>query len=408
MYHRRKTRHTLPAVLMRAGTSRGLFIHQKHLPAAQSEWATPLLAAMGSTHSDARQIDGVGGATSTTSKVAVIAPSCMPGIHVDYTFVQVAVGKDVVDFSGSCGNMAAGVGPFAVQEGLVKPVPGQKKMDIHIYNTNTSRIMVETVELTDDGDFQEDGDCVIAGAKTSGSEVKVAFVDPAGSMTGKLFPSGQRAETLTVDGAGSGLPPFRVRATLVDVANPCVLVDSATLPAHIKDRMPGDDLYLEYMEAIRREGAVRMGLAGSWDAAGKSRGTPKVVVVSGPAAPGETIRVQALSMGKPHPTLQMTGAVCIAAAACIPGTVPAVLASTGGLPPTPERTPSPAATDDEVEDVKPTAKGKGQVVHIAHPTGIVRVEAVVELGRDGEFLVDRGIVSRTARRIFEGNVLYYS
>lgn len=121
----RRVRRALPAVLMRAGTSKGLFIHRQHLPASEKEWSIPLLAAMGSRGSDTRQIDGVGGATSTTSKVAVVSPSCRPGIDVEYTFVQVAVGQEAVDFSGNCGNMASGVGPFALQEGLVQAKPGE-------------------------------------------------------------------------------------------------------------------------------------------------------------------------------------------------------------------------------------------------------------------------------------------
>lgn len=124
--HPKRVRCSLPAVLMRAGTSKGLFIHRHDLPASESEWAGPLLAAMGSQGCDARQIDGVGGATSTTSKVAVIAPSTRAGVDVDYTFVQVAVGQEVVDFSGNCGNMCSGVGPFTLQEGLVRANPGEK------------------------------------------------------------------------------------------------------------------------------------------------------------------------------------------------------------------------------------------------------------------------------------------
>jgi hypothetical protein len=122
----KRVRRSLPAVLMRAGTSKGLFIHRHNLPPSESAWAGPLLAAMGSQNSDARQIDGVGGATSTTSKVAVISPSARPGVDVDYTFVQVAVGQETVDFSGNCGNMCSGVGPFALQEGLVRANPGDR------------------------------------------------------------------------------------------------------------------------------------------------------------------------------------------------------------------------------------------------------------------------------------------
>lgn len=133
----KRVRRSLPAVLMRAGTSKGLFIHRHDLPASESAWAGPLLAAMGSQGSDARQIDGVGGATSTTSKVAVISPSTRVGVDVDYTFVQVAVGQATVDFSGNCGNMCSGVGPFALQEGLVRASPGERSVSLPmLHRTN--------------------------------------------------------------------------------------------------------------------------------------------------------------------------------------------------------------------------------------------------------------------------------
>lgn len=179
---------------MRAGTSKGLFIHRSHLPPSLDDWATPLLAAMGSKNNDARRIDGVGGGTSVTSKVAVVAPSDRPGVDVEYTFVQVAVGSETVDLSGNCGNICSGVGPFAVQERLVTPLPGARSVDVRIFNTNTSKVIVETVYVDENGNVEEDGDCLIPGVKGPGSEIKVAFIEPVGSMTGKLFPSGRRAE----------------------------------------------------------------------------------------------------------------------------------------------------------------------------------------------------------------------
>lgn len=295
-------------------------------------------------------------------------------------------------------------------------------MDVRVYNTNTKRVMVETVELTESGDFEEDGDFVIAGAKGSGSEVKVAFVDPAGSMTDKLFPSGdeQRVEDVTVDEADSGLPSFTVEATLIDCANPCVLVNANSLPDHARELKADSETHMAYMEAIRRAGAVRMGLAPTWEAAGGSRGTPKIMVIHVARDPSQTIMVQAFSMGKPHPTLQMTGAVCIASAVCIPGTVPAAAAAAtrGGFSrtnhgiPTPERTPSPASMVDDGKPCGNAAYNKPttvrRMVHVGHPTGIVSVEAVVEFDAEGKSRVDRGVVSRTARRIFEGNILYYA
>ncbi|CAN9180110.1 unnamed protein product [Alternaria alternata] len=276
----KKIRHSLPAVLMRAGTSKGLFIHRHDLPASQSAWARPLLAAMGSQGSDARQIDGVGGATSTTSKVAVVSPSARMGVDVDYTFVQVAVGQETVDFSGNCGNMCAGVGPFALQEGLVRARPGEKTLDVRIFNTNTSRLIVDTVQVDEDGSFSEDGDYAISGVKGTGSEIKVAFVDPAGSMAGALFPTGRRRDTIHVKEQDGNR--FSVKATLIDAANPFVLVDERTLPPYLKTASKDTAGYLRHIESIRCAGAVMMGLAPDIDAAAKVRGTPKLAIVSSP------------------------------------------------------------------------------------------------------------------------------
>ena len=177
-----RIRMSLPAVLMRAGTSKGLFIHRAHLPPLEADWEGPLLAAMGSRYNDTRQLDGLGGATSVTSKVAVVAPSNRPGIDVDYTFVQVAVGLDKIDLSGNCGNMVSGVGPFAIQEKLLTPPPGVQSVDVRIFNTNTSRVIIETVLLDQYGELREDGNCVIPGVNGPGAPIKVAFVEDRKSV----------------------------------------------------------------------------------------------------------------------------------------------------------------------------------------------------------------------------------
>ncbi|KAF9880789.1 methylitaconate delta2-delta3-isomerase [Colletotrichum karsti] len=322
---KRRVRHSLPAVLMRAGTSKGLFIHRSHLPPSENDWKTPLLAAMGSRYNDVRQIDGVGGGSSVTSKVAVVAPSSRPGVDVEYTFVQVAVGTETVDLSGNCGNICSGVGPFAVQERLVTPLPGARSMDVRIFNTNTSKLIVETVYLDEDGNVEEDGDCLIPGVKGAGSEIKVAFVEPMGSMTGKLFPSGRPLDSILVEEVPE-LGPFIVEATLIDSANPFVLVDSQTLPLLVRSQAPDSPLALEVAEAIRKRGALLMGLANTIEDAGLVRGTPKLACLLPPSSGGISkheadIRVQAYSMGKPHPSLQLTGGVTLASAMIMDGTV---------------------------------------------------------------------------------------
>ena len=465
----KRRRQVLPAVLMRAGTSKGLFIQEHHLPASQADWAPAILAAMGSADADPRQVDGLGGATSTTSKVAVVGPSSVPGADVDYTFVQVGVGSSSVDLSGSCGNMASGVGPFAVEEGMVKvrapsTCGGIHSVDVRIFNTNTRRLYIETVAVDAEGHVIEDGNYTIPGVATPGSEIKIGFIEPAGSMTGRLFPSGNRVDVLRVP-----LPNttrvrdlWPVRTTLIDAANPFVVIDAASLPPELRTGLsftspvPGiitpilsdADLapHLAAVEAIRRIGAVRMGLASSVDEAALTKGTPKAAVVWPPAPPravdfgiGDSvqpdIQVLAFSMGKPHPTLQLTGGVCLATAVCVPGTVAwdAAHASAGfdsprnGLPPSPERTPSPASENGEEEKknmrlspsplkvVDTTAISKiVRHVRISHRKGTIDVGCVVSLSADEDGNGDRGVlverctVSRTARRLFEGRAYYYS
>jgi 2-methylaconitate cis-trans-isomerase PrpF len=286
------------------------------------------------------------------------------------------------------------------------------QLDVRIFNTNTSRVIVDTVQVDDNGSFEEDGDYSIPGVKGTGSEVKVAFVDPAGSMTGTLFPTGKRCETINVVETDGNR--FAVRATLIDAANPFVLVDETSLPPYLKTGSKDSAGFLKHMESIRRAGAVMMGLASSTDAAAKVRGTPKLAIVSSPRSDqvadqnGPNIYVQAFSMGKPHPSLQLTGAACLASAICIEGTVAHRVSfnekkqSNWHLP-SPERTPSPCSESDEsISGLLPDR----QTICIAHSSGSIKVE-VLATSSDTFAVVDRCIVSRTARRLFEGKVYYY-
>ncbi|KAL4867583.1 hypothetical protein BDV12DRAFT_186631 [Aspergillus spectabilis] len=399
---RRLTRHSLPCVLMRAGTSKGIFLHRKDLPASSADWAPHLVSALGSRGNDPLQIDGVGGGTSTTSKVAVVSLSQRADADIDWTFVQVAVGKESIDLTGNCGNMTAGVAPFAIQEGLVKPQPGQNKIDVRIYNTNTQRIVVETVAIDTSGDVEEDGDFFIPGVSNPGSEVKCKFVDPVGSMTGKLFPSNnQQQQTLRVHSPEQD--PFDVRVTLIDSANPFVLIDTTSISTTLLETLPSNSARDALVESIRREGAVAMSLAPSVEAASKTRGTPKVALVYPPRADSPSgrpdIHVQAYSMGLPHPSLQLTAAVTIAVALSSTGTVAAWISASAARasPPTPERTPPP---DDGTGDPNPETEKE---VLIAHSKGTIKVDVVTR--KDGT--VASCAVSRTARRLFEGRIRYY-
>jgi len=230
---------------------------------------------------------------------------------------------------------------------------------------------------------------------STGSEVKVAFIDPAGSVTGRLFPSGRKQETLTVSAppALGEFGRFEVRVTLVDAANPFVLVDAASISGPLSSCSWPDHKDM-LVEAIRREGAVAMGLAATVEAAAKTKGTPKIALIYPKASGGKTasdVWVQAYSMGRPHPSLQLTGAVCIAAALNVPGTVAAELST---------RNPAPELKAD---DLVAGSEGYGTEAVIAHGRGQVTVGVVV--GRDGD--IESCEVSRTARRLMEGVVRYY-
>ncbi|KAF7179600.1 hypothetical protein CNMCM7691_008648 [Aspergillus felis] len=395
-YAHQSGRKTLPAVWMRSGTSKGLFLHRHHLPASTHLWEPILLSAMGSSQGDGRQIDGVGGASSTTSKVAVVERSSRPNVDVEYTFVQVAPDQPRIDMTGNCGNIAAGVGPFALDEGIVRAAPGQKEIDIRTYNTNTGQLIVETVQVAADGTFQEEGEYRIPGVAGTSSPIRLAFLRPGGSMTGRLFPTGAQQETLTVQSRTMGT--FTVRASLVDAANPFVLVDAASLPIPDYDRHPDDPAFLSVIEDIRREGAVRFGLAADVEAAGTVRGTPKIALLSSTAAEDDEadLRVLAFTMGKAHASLQLTGAVCVGAATVIHGTIAWELAQKGKRDTRPKHGMS--LGNHQIAPPLP--------VGIRHPAGVIHVEAVLGMEHTGEVTVDNVAVFRTARRLFEGNVYY--
>ncbi|KAF3387106.1 putative isomerase YraM [Penicillium rolfsii] len=390
-------RRRIPAVWMRAGTSKGLFFHERELPDSPKVRDSILLSAMGSAQANSRQVNGIGGATSTTSKVAIVAKSKRPNIDVDYTFVQVAPDQPKVDMTGNCGNIASGVGPFSLDEGLVKARPGQSELDIRIFNTNTEQVIVETVQVAPDGTFREDGEYELAGVTGTASPIKLAFVKPQGSMTGSMFPSGMKQQSLGVESRIYGT--FSVRASLVDAANPFVLVDASSLP------FPNDPLYLKsndsnfisMVEDIRRASAVQFGLAKDTNAAGLIRGTPKIAFLSETNELDQAdIDVLSFSMGKAHPSLQLTGAVCIAAAMATPGTVAWELAGGKKL----ERVPKHGMSVANQEIASPLPVG------IRHPSGIIHTETTLEMDHIGDVRVEKVAVIRTARRLFEGNVFY--
>ena len=263
---------------------------------------------------------------------------------------------------------------------------------------------METVQIAADGTFREEGDYSIPGVEGTSSRVKVAFMNPGGSMTGCIFPSGAKQEILTVPSRTIGT--IHVRVSLVDAANPFVLVDAASMPMmtpgeHDEHHLswppdPNDPTFLLLVEDIRREGAVRFGLAADTQAAGLVRGTPKIAILSRAAAGDDgldgDIQVLAFTMGKPHPSLQLTGAVCLGAATSIHGTIAWELAHARDIDGLPK-------------------KGMNQIaapvpVSIRHPAGVIHTETSLKMDEKGGVDVDRVAVSRTARRLFEGSVLY--
>ena len=287
------------------------------------------------------------------------------------------------------------------------------QLAVRVFNTNTQSTIIETIEVGPDGRFQEDGTYCISGVNSSGSAIKMTFVDPAGSMTGTLFPTGNRQDNFLVH---NPLPyasaPFSVTATLIDAANPFVFVDSATLPEAYHNTDANSETALEIIEAVRREGAVHFGLAEDIETAAFVRGTPKIAVLSPSQYTGQpdmlstsnyqsaNIEVTSYSMGKVHPSLQLTGAVCLGSALSIPGTVASDL-SRKRIDSifTPPDTPPEVCVRDSTGDVDGIVIQKNFV--IAHRSGLMDV--LVNVATDAR--IKDVTVFRTARRLFEGNVL---
>lgn len=364
---------------MRGGTSRGAYILEKDLPPAGPERDRLLLRLMGSP--DIRQIDGLGGATSVTSKVAILAPSARNDADVDYTFAQVSVDKPIVSYSGNCGNISSGVGPFAIESGLVQPRPGTTQ--VRIYNTNTKKIITATVQ-TPGGQVTYDGDFSLAGVPGTAAPVKLAFCNPAGSVTGKLLPTGNPKDTLCVAGFGN------VEVSIVDASNPLVFVRAEALGLTGKElppRVNGDTALLDLLERVRGEAARLLGfVADAEDSSVQSPGVPKLTLVASPdtyaTSEGNTVRTQdidllgrMMSMQKAHETYALTGAICTMCAACIPGTL--------------------------VWEIT-RHRAEQRELRIGHPDGILHVGIDCTYGPDGMPAIREAYSYRTARMLMRG------
>lgn len=315
----------LPVTIMRGGTSKGVYILEDDMPANREDWEALLLRLMGSP--DAKQIDGLGGSYSVTSKVAIIKKSSNPDADVDYTFAQVSVDKPLVSYKGNCGNISSGVGPFAIEKGLVEAKDGMTT--VRIFNTNTNKIIAADVK-TPGGMVEYSGDFAIAGVPGTASPVKLKFVNPAGTLGKGLLPTGNVVDTLDVPGFG------KVQVSIVDAANPLVFAkakDIGLTGKELPDEINSNANTLELLEKIRGLAAVKLGLIeaytrSAWD----TPGIPKMTFVAEPddyiASDGKEIAKESIdllsrmmSMQKAHPSYAMTGAMCTAAAAVTPGSI---------------------------------------------------------------------------------------
>ncbi|MFL9927553.1 2-methylaconitate cis-trans isomerase PrpF [Herbaspirillum lusitanum] len=380
----------IPASYIRGGTSKGVFFRLQDLPpAAQVPGAARdalLMRVIGSPDPYGKQIDGMGGATSSTSKTVILSRSSRADHDVDYLFGQVAIDSAFVDWSGNCGNLSAAVGPFAISNGLVDPdrVPLNGVCTVRIWQANISKTIIAHVTITD-GQVQETGDFELDGVTFPAAEVQLEFLDPAdegeGDGGGSMFPTGNLVDDLDVPGVGT----FKV--TMINAGIPAIFLNAEAIGytgAELQDAINSDPQALARFETIRAHGAVRMGLIKHVDEAAKRQHTPKVAFVAAPrdyisssgkqvAAGDVDLLVRAMSMGKLHHAMMGTAAVAIGTAAAIPGTL--VNLAAGG--------------------------GERSAVRFGHPSGTLRVGAEARL-IDGEWSVTKAIMSRSARVLMEG------
>ncbi|SDZ31440.1 2-methylaconitate cis-trans isomerase PrpF [Pseudomonas sp. NFIX28] len=379
----------IPATYMRGGTSKGVFFSLQDLPeAAQLPGAARdalLLRVIGSPDPYDKQIDGMGGATSSTSKTVILSKSIKPDHDVDYLFGQVSIDKPFVDWSGNCGNLSAAVGSFAISSGLVEAarLPQNGVAVVRIWQANIGKTIIAHVPMTN-GAVQETGDFELDGVTFPAAEVQLEFMDPAAEEEGgggSMFPTGNLVDDLEVPGVGT------FKATLINAGIPTIFINARDIGytgTELQADINGDPKALAMFETIRAHGALRMGLIQDLDEAAKRQHTPKVAFVAPPAdyqaSSGKTVKagdvdllVRALSMGKLHHAMMGTAAVAIGTAAAIPGTL--VNLAAGG--------------------------GERSAVRFGHPSGTLRVgaEAVQD---NGEWSVTKAIMSRSARVLMEG------
>ncbi|HSZ88036.1 MAG TPA: PrpF domain-containing protein [Acetobacteraceae bacterium] len=371
---------SLPAVFMRGGTSRAVMFHARDLP-DRAEWDPLFLAAMGSPDPNGRQLNGMGGGISSLSKVCILAPSDRADADIDYTFAQVQIRDPRVDYRSNCGNMSSAVGPFAVDEGIVRP-NGDTAM-VRIFNTNTQKIIRSTFPLQD-GRAATDGDLAIPGVAGTGAPVRLDFLAPGGATTGRLLPTGQPKDRLDVPGVGP------IEVSMIDAANACVFVRARDLGlsgGELPEELERDAALLDRLQSIRRQASITMGIARDDAEARTVAAVPIIGFVAPPmdaptlsgdpiSAAQVDLTARFLSNGQPHRALPLTASLCTAVAANIAGTLVA-------------------------EALAPEA---GAQVRIGMPSGILTVGAEVEQSGAGQWVAHSGAFYRTARRLFDGRI----
>ena len=382
----------IPATYLRGGTSKGVFFRLQDLPeAAQVPGAARdalLMRVIGSPDPYGKHTDGMGGATSSTSKCVIISNSAQPGHDVDYLYGQVSIDTAFVDWSGNCGNLSTAVGPFAIANGFVDAarLPRDGVFAVKVWQANIGKTIVVHVPIAN-GEVQETGDFELDGVTFPAAEIVLEFIDPAdegeGEGGGAMFPTGNLVDTLEVPGVGA------LTVTMINAGIPTVFVDASALGytgTELQDAINGDAKALAMFETIRAHGAVRMGLIKDVADAARRQHTPKVAFIAPPAdyttssgrrvAAGDIdLHVRALSMGKLHHAMMGTAAVAIGTAAAIPGTL-VNLAAGGG-----DRT----------------------AVRFGHPSGTLRVGAEATQV-NGQWVVRKAVMSRSARVLMEGFV----
>ena len=375
----------VPATYMRGGTSKGIFFSLTDLPEAcqvPGEARDKLLMrVIGSPDPYGAQIDGMGAATSSTSKTVIISKSTQPGHDVDYLFGQVAIDRAFVDWSGNCGNLSAAVGPFAIHAGLIDPakIPENGVVEVKIWQANIKKTITGKVQITN-GQVQETGDFELDGVTFPAAEIEVSFMDPADGE-GSMFPTGNLVDDLEVPGVGT------FKATMINSGIPTIFLNAEEIGydgTELREAINNDPAALERFETMRAYGALKMGLIKDLKEAETRQHTPKIAFVSKPkaytASSGKEIGtgdvdllVRALSMGKLHHAMMGTAAVAIATAAAVPGTL--VNLAAGG--------------------------GERDAVRFGHPSGTLRVGAKAE-EVNGEWTAKAAIMSRSARLMMTG------